>query len=412
MAVWTEPILHVDMDSFFVEVERLDRPELRHKPVAVGGVGGRGVIASASYEARKFGVRSAQPTSVAIRLCPQLTVVSPGHGRYGEVSALVFDIFRSFTPLVEGVSLDEAFLDVGGLQRHFATPLVVAETVRQRIRSELGLPASVGIAASKFIAKLASEAAKPDGLMHIPLETQTEFLHALPVEALWGVGPATLAGLQKLGIETVADLALVPAATLNRNLGPSLGSHLLALASGVDLRPVEPESEARSISVEETYSDDLVGTDLVEAALLAHSQQLAVRLRRAGLGARTLSLKVRFSDFTTLTRSRTLAHPIGQARDIYRSALELSTQVPMSQPIRLLGLAGSSLESAGSPGQLSLDSDEAWHRLGEAVAEVQDRFGAHSVEPARLLARPGDSSLRSRGDRAVGDDQLPENPDN
>jgi DNA polymerase-4 len=208
--VWTEPILHVDMDSFFVEVERLDRPELVGKPVAVGGPGPRGVIASASYEARAFGVRSAQPTATARRVCDELIVIPPRHGRYGDLSTEVFSIFRAFTPLVEGLSLDEAFLDVGGLRLHFESPVAVGDAVRERIRSDLGLPASVGVAAVKFVAKLASEAAKPDGMRHIPIDGQMDFLHSLPASAMWGVGPATLAALARLGVETVGDIAALP----------------------------------------------------------------------------------------------------------------------------------------------------------------------------------------------------------
>ncbi len=388
------------MDSFFVEVERLDRPELRGRPVAVGGVGGRGVIASASYEARALGVRSAQPTGMARQLCPDLVVVAPAHNRYADMSGRVFDIFRSVTPLVEGLSLDEAFLDVFGLRRHFDSPVEIGELVRKRLKSELGLPASVGIASTKFVAKLASEAAKPDGLKLIPAESQQEFLSALPVEALWGVGPATLAGLQKLGLVSVGDLAQVPEATLSRTLGPSQGGHLLALAAGIDPRPVVPESGAKSISVEETYSRDLVGRDLIESALLAHSQQLAIRLRRSGFGARTVSLKVRFADFTTVTRSHTMPHAISQGRDLYHVALELLSQVPDEGPVRLLGLGGSSFEDTESSGQMSIDSDDAWHRMGEVVAEVQDRFGSDSLAPARLLGRESTDS----GERVAGAD--------
>jgi DNA polymerase-4 len=387
------------MDSFFVEVERLGRPDLRGRPVAVGGVGGRGVIASASYEARGFGVRSAQPTAVAMRLCPQLEVISPAHSRYGEISARVFELFRSVTPMVEGLSLDEAFLDVSGLKKHFQSPVVIGETVRARLRTELSLPASVGVASNKFIAKLASEAAKPNGLKHIPSESQLQFLHALPVEELWGVGPATLAGLQKLGIVTVGDLSSIPEPTLIRNLGPSQGSHLLALASGIDSRTVVPDTASKSISVEETYSVDLEGRSLVEAALLAHSQQLAQRFRQAGLGARTISLKVRFADFTTVTRSRTVAHVISQARDLYRVGLDLLTSVPDDQSIRLLGLGGSSFELAEAPGQISIDDEDAWHRVGDAVAEVQDRFGVSALKPARLLGDGRERMLGSDPDK-------------
>ncbi len=375
------------MDAFFVEVERRRDPSLIGLPVAVGGTGGRGVIASASYEARRHGVRSAQATATALRLCSDLIVVSPSHDRYGEVSAEVFEVFRAFTPRVEGLSLDEAFLDVSGLRKHFDAPVEVAIAIRVEIRSRLGLPASVGVASSKFIAKLASEAAKPDGYRHVPLETQLEFLHQLPVGSMWGVGPATLAGLQRLGVVTVADLAELPEQTVLATLGPTHGRHLLELARGVDNRPVIPDTEAKSISVEETYARDLEGRETMETALLAHSQRLADRLRRAGLGARTVTLKVRYEDFSTITRSVTLSGPIDSPRDLYHRALELLGSVDVDRPVRLLGLGGSGLEGESQPRQLDLAGDESWVKVSEAVADVRDRFGDHSVEPARLLDR-------------------------
>ena len=387
--MWLEPILHVDLDAFFVEAERLRDAGLIGKPVAVGGTGNRGVIASASYEARAYGVRSAQPTATALRLCRDLVVVPPSHGVYGDLSARVFEVFRGFTPYVEGLSLDEAFLDVSGLSRHFSTSIEVALAVREEIRGQLGLPASVGIASSKFMAKLASEAAKPDGYRHIPKETELEFLHALPVESLWGVGPATLAGLQRLGVVTIGDLAEIPEPAVLGSLGPSQGRHLLDLARGVDHRPVTPDVEAKSISVEETYDPDLEGAEVIEAALLAHSQRLADRLHRSGLAARTLTLKLRFSDFTTVNRSVTSGAVIDGARDIYLTAIELLGQVEIDRPVRLLGLGGSGLEPAGEPRQIPIGTEENWSRVDEAVAVVRERFGEHSVEPARLLRGPG-----------------------
>lgn len=385
--MWTEPILHVDMDAFFVEVERLADPSLVGIPVAVGGTGNRGVIASASYEARVHGVRSAQPTVTALRLCRDLIVVPASHGRYGEMSARVFEIFREFTPYVEGLSLDEAFLDVSGLRRHFATTVDVAVSVRSEIRSRLGLPASVGIASSKFLAKLASESAKPDGFRHIPRETELEYLHDLPVEALWGVGPATLAGLQRLGVASIGDLAELPEATVLGALGRSLGRHLLDLSRGIDPRPVIPDTEAKSISVEETYERDLVGREVIETALLAHAQRLADRLRRSGLTARTVTLKVRYDDFSTITRSVTPGGAIDSPRQLYLTATELMGNVDPGRPVRLLGLGGSGLESSEEPRQLPLDTDPNWVRVADAVSEVWERFGEHSVEPARLLGR-------------------------
>jgi DNA polymerase-4 len=387
--VWTEPILHADMDAFFVEVERRRDPTLLGVPVAVGGAGGRGVIASASYEARRRGVSSAQPTAIALRNCPELVVVAPSHDVYAAVSAEVFQIFRGFTPLVEGLSLDEAFLDVSGLRRHFESPVDVAIAIRAEIRAQLGLPASVGIAPSKYLAKLASEAAKPDGLRHIPVGAQLEFLHALPIGSLWGVGPATLAGLARLGLETVGDLAELPDQTAITALGPAQGRLLLDLARGIDLRPVVPDGETKSISVEETYERDLEGRETIESALLAHSQRLAGRLRRSALGARTLTLKLRYQDFTTITRSITLAGPIDSPRDLFRIACDLLATVDVDHPVRLLGLGGSGLEEPGQGGRLDIDSTEAWHRLEDAVAEVRQRFGDRSVDPARLLDRKG-----------------------
>ncbi len=386
--MWDESILHVDLDAFFVEAERLRDPGLLGRPVAVGGTGGRGVIASASYEARAHGVRSAQPTSIALRLCRDLIVVPPAHGRYGELSAAVFAIFRQFTPLVEGLSVDEAFLDVSGLRRHYSGPLEVATTLRAAIRARVGLPASVGVAASKFMAKLASEAAKPDGELHVPKETELVFLHALPVEALWGVGPATLAGLQRLGVGTIGELAELPEATVVSSLGPTQGRHLLDLAHGIDPRPVTPDTGAKSISVEETFDRDLEGIEVMTTALLAQAQRLSDRLHRSGLAARTVTLKVRFSDFSTITRSVTADGAVDSPRALFATATDLLGQVALDRPVRLLGLGSSALELADEPRQLPIESDESWARIAEAVAEVRDRYGEHSVEPARLLKAP------------------------
>lgn len=351
----------------------------------MGGTGPRGVIASASYEARAFGVSSAQPTAAALRLCPHLRVVPATHGRYGEVSARVFAVFRSVTPLVEGLSLDEAFLDVRGLRNHYESPVAVGEVIRERIRTDPGLPASVGVASTKFVAKLASERAKPDGLCHVPEDEQLEFLHALAAKSLWGVGPATLAGLERLGVETVGDIAELPESALTRALGPTQGHHLHLLARGVDERRVEPDTEVKSISVEETYDDDLESRHVMEAALLAHAQRLASRLHRSGLATRTITLKVRHADFTTLTRSHTLDHAVSGARDLYRVAIGLLAHIDTQRPVRLLGLSGSSLEGEEEPRQLDLDGGAEWSRLDAAIAEVRDKYGDRAVEPARLI---------------------------
>jgi DNA polymerase-4 len=394
---WPEPILHVDMDSFFVEVERLTRPDLIGKPVAVGGAGPRGVIASASYEAREFGVRSAQPTATARRMCDELIVVPPDHHRYSDLSTEVFAIFRSFTPRVEGLSLDEAFLDVGGLRLHYPSPVAVGEAVRARIRSELGLPASVGVASVKFVAKLASEAAKPNGLQHVPVGDQLGFLHGLSASAMWGVGPATLAALARLGVETVGDIATLPESSLIAAVGPATGRHLHDLAHGHDPREVEPDIAAKSISVEETYDRDLEGVDVIETALLAHAQRLSGRLRRSGLKARTVTLKVRYPDFTTLTRAHTVGKAIDGSRQLFRIAVDLLHSIGDDvRPVRLLGLGGTALEPANAPTQLDIDDDAEWDRVEDAIAGVRERFGEDAVAPARLI--PENEPARSDRD--------------
>lgn len=373
------------MDSFFVEVERSIDPKLRGVPVAVGGTGGRGVIASASYEARAHGVRSAQSTAAALRACPGLIVVQPSHHKYGEMSVRVFEVFRSFTPVVEGLSLDEAFLEVSGLRRHYESPVEVGRQVRQRIRDELGLPSSVGVAATKLAAKLASERAKPDGLFHVPLSQQVEFIQLLPVSDLPGVGPATVAALERFGVGSVADLAEIPEATLGRAIGPANARHLLEIASGEDPRPVTPDHAAKSISVEETYAVDLDGRELLGAAVLAHAHRLSFRLRRSGVAVRTVTLKVRYGDFETVTRSRTGAGAIQGWRDLNRVASELLEDLAPERPVRLLGLGGSGIVPAAEAGQLGLDASVEWERVEDAVSDVRLKFGESSIKPARLI---------------------------
>jgi nucleotidyltransferase/DNA polymerase involved in DNA repair len=387
--MWTEPILHVDMDAFFVEVERLRRPDLVGVPVAVGGLGPRAVVAAASYEARVFGVHSAIPMTRARRLCPDLIVVPADHHEYRRMSEQVFEIFRSYTPLVEGLSLDEAFLDVSGLRRHHPGPEAVAADLRARIATELKLPASVGIAATKFVAKLASQAAKPDGVVHVHLDDQLEFIHALPLRALWGVGEATMAALETLGVETVGDIAVLPVSALERRVGAAHGRHLADLADGRDPRRVEPDTEAKSVSVEETYDTDLVGKAAVQTELLAHAETLASRLRRSGLAGRTVTVKIRYADFTTVTRSETHSTPTDVGRDLHRAAVRLVDRVDLAAPVRLVGLSASSLEPADTPRQLEVEEGDGWNRVAEAVEAVRLRFGDESVEPARLLGRRG-----------------------
>ncbi|NIS31252.1 MAG: DNA polymerase IV, partial [Actinobacteria bacterium] len=370
----------------FVEVERLRRPELRGRPVVVGGAGPRGVVASASYEARERGVRSAMPVARATRMAPGLTVVPPDHAEYRRVSALVFDILDGFTPSVERLSIDEAFLDVSGLRRHYDGAVEVAAAIRLAIRTELRLPASAGVAPNKLLAKLASEEAKPDGIRYVPAGGVQAFLHALPVGKLWGVGAATLAQLEKLGVATIGDLAAVPERTLERRLGATLGRHLHLLARGIDDRPVSSAGEAKSVSVEVTFDVDIVTTAGIEAELLRQSEQVAERLRRSGLSGRTITVKLRFSDFTTVTRSRSLESPTNVGRDVYRTARWLLQRSEVGErPVRLIGVGVSALESGTAPHQLATDRPPAWDDLADAVSSVRGRFGDGAVRPARLL---------------------------
>jgi len=393
------------MDAFFVEVERLTDPSLRGVPVAVGGAGNRGVVASASYEARSRGVRSAMPMVHARRACPDLRVVPPDQRAYGRASREVFEIIRSFTPEVEPLSVDEAFVDIGGLRLHYDTPGAVADAMRSAIRKQTGLPSSVGIATVKLLAKLASQDAKPDGVLVVPAGSELGYLHPKPVKALWGVGEATYARLEQLGVHTIGDLAAIPADTLIRRLGPSLGAHLSLLARAEDPRTVETGISAKSISVEQTYETDLVGGELLERELLRMTDRLARRLRRAKMAAHTVTLKVRFEDFTTITRSHTETIPIETGRDLHAVSLSLLERAAVgNRPVRLLGVGGDGLEDSGAPRQLDLAGSE-WDDIEEAVEEVRLRFGDGAVARARLVEGPqtlprGGDAGRESGSKA------------
>lgn len=386
-----EPILHVDMDAFYVEVERLDNRELMGHPVVVGGEGPRGVVASASYEARASGVRSAMPMSAARRMCPGLVIVPPRHRRYGEISEQVFSIFRDFTPLAQGLSVDEAFLDIRGLRFHYPAGRAVAEAIRARIRWELHLPASVGAATSLFLAKMASGHAKPDGVHIVTEGSERAFLEHLDIRELWGVGKATGSRLGSMGIATVGQLARVPLPLLRRHLGEAMGDHLHRLANGVDERVVEPHGAAKSISVEQTYGDDISGAEALRCQLLRQADQVAWRLRRAGLSGRTVSLKLRFADFKTITRAETLRAATDVSREIYKSCCRLLDRTGVGdRPVRLLGVAVSGLQPRDAPQQLLVGHEERWENLAEAVDELRVRFGRRAVEPARLRREGSD----------------------
>jgi DNA polymerase IV len=381
-------VLHVDMDAFYASVSLLERPELRGRPVIVGGGGTRGVVLSATYEARAFGVHSAMPMTRARRMCPQAVVVEPDHTRYAQVSAGVMEIFRDVTPLVEPLSLDEAFLDVAGAVRRLGSPAVIGELLRARVHDEQGITCSVGVASTKFVAKLASTRAKPDGLLVVPAERVVEFLHPLPVGALWGVGERTEEQLTRLGLRTVGDLAQTPTATLERALGPAAGRHLAALAWGRDPRSVVPHEPDRSVGAEETFGTDVDDPTVVRRELLRLSERVGSRVRRQGYRGRTVSIKIRFADFTTITRSRTLRDPTDVTRDIYATALDLYEALGLDRArLRLVGVRLEGLaEVEAAPEQLQLGAPEhGWRDADAAVDRAVRRFGRGAVRPAALV---------------------------
>src|SRR5262245_45320132 len=344
--------LHVDMDAFYASVEVRRQPELRGQPVVVGGSGPRGVVSSASYEARAFGVRSAMPGSQARRLCPQAVFLPPDMAAYSAASRDVMRIFADVTPLVEPLSVDEAFLDVAGARRLLGPPTQIAEHIRARIRSELNLTCSVGVASTKFMAKLASTRAKPDGLLVVKAEDALAFLHPLPVEALWGVGERTADVLRRLGLRTVGDVAQAPLGMLRQALGEAAAAHLHALAWARDPRRVTPERVEKSVGSETTFDVDVADPDVIRETLLALANGVAVRLRHAQVAGRTVAIKVRLSDFTTLNRSRTLGTPTDVARDIFDEAWSLFRALAPGDRIRLIGVRVEGLSASGEARQL------------------------------------------------------------
>ncbi|MEV5633128.1 DNA polymerase IV [Micromonospora tulbaghiae] len=382
-------ILHVDMDAFYASVEVRRRPELRGRPVVVGGVGPRGVVSSASYEARRYGVRSAMPTARARALCPGAVYLPPDFAAYTEASRAVMRIFRDVTPLVEPLSLDEAFLDVAGARRLFGRPADIAALIRRRVAEEQQLTCSVGVGPSKFVAKLGSTRAKPDGLLVVPAARVLEFLHPLPVSALWGVGERSADALRRLGLRTVRDLAEAPAGLLRRAVGESSATHLHELAWGRDPRGVTPEQVEKSIGAEVTFDTDVSDPDEIRRSLLALADKAGARLRAAGQVGRTVSLKVRFADFRTISRSRTLAVPTDTAREMFDTAWALWGVLAPGEPVRLVGVRMEGLAPAGeTPQQLTLGAPERGWREAEAAADAAAaRFGRSVIGPASLLGR-------------------------
>ena len=381
-------ILHVDMDAFYASVAERDDPTLKGKPVVVG-MGARGVVSSANYEARKFGVRSAMPLGQARRLAPHAIFVPVNMERNAEVSRHIMEIFHSFTPLVEPLSLDEAFLDVTGSQRLHGDGRVIAAKIRARVESEEGITCSVGIAPSKFIAKLASTYAKPNGMLEIEQSRILEFLHPLPVSAMWGVGPKTNEELARIGLTKIGDIAQTPRATLIRALGQSAGETLYELAWGRDYRSVTTDEPDKSIGAEETFLIDLDNHEEILRELLRMVERASHRLRDRGLVSKTIAIKIRFADFTTISRSKTVPLPISGVQECYEVVRNLYKALKLDRArIRLVGVSLENLsDGTGSPQQLLLgEREKGWREATAAMDAATKRFGRGSVRPARLVS--------------------------
>ncbi len=379
-------ILHVDMDAFFVSVELRARPELVGKPVIVGFPGGRSVVLSASYDCRARGIHSAMPMSQAIPLMPEATVIEPSHHKYSLASAQIMEYFHTLTPLVEQVSIDEAFLDVTGSMRLLGGPVQIAREIRAHIRQEMGLPASVGIAKNKFIAKLASTHAKPDGMAVVAPERTEEFLHDLPVSKMWGVGKRTAAQLQALGIETVGQLAMQNEERLISRLGEH-GRSLHLLSRGIDNRAVEITRDEKSISSEHTFAADITDLQVLEGELLRLSHKVGQRLRQQGKSANGVGLKIKYKDFSGITRSKALAAATDSSTKISEFVLALLRKLtPLAQPVRLIGVKAERLQDFELGLQFSLDPREEKAREAERIADqIGQKFPQSIVTPARFL---------------------------
>lgn len=383
-------IIHCDMDAFYASVAELDDPTLRGKPVVVGA-GIRGVVLSANYAARKFGIRAAMPVGRAKRMAPNAIFVSPDHHRYSEISAKVMQIFSSFTPFVEPLSLDEAFLDITGAQKLLGTPREIGQAIRKRVHEECGITCSVGIAPNKFIAKLASGHCKPNGLLEIKADRILTFLHPLPVSDLWGVGPKTAEQLQRLGLKTVSDVANTPLETLKRALGDATGEHIYELSWGRDFRSVVPDEPDKSISAAETFSYDIEDPEIILREYLRLTEKASARLRDKELYAKTISIKVRFADFSTITRSKTLPLPISSTQEIYQVVKDLYLALKLDRArLRLVGVSLENLRES-APQQLLLGQREkGWREAESAIDRATERFGEESVRPARLFNKGND----------------------
>ncbi len=391
-------ILHLDLDAFYASVEQLDDPSLRGRPVIVGGPSRRGVVCAASYEAREFGVRSAMPTARARKLCPQGVFLAPRFDRYGALSELVFGIYRRYTPLVEPLSLDEAFLDVTKSRALHGSGREIAAAVKRAVRGETGLTVSAGVAECKMAAKIASDLGKPNGLVEVAEGTVADFLAPLPVGRLWGVGKVTEAALRKWGIQTIGDLARFPEAVLAERFGVH-GQEMKTLALGRDPRPVVPDEESKSIGAEDTFEEDLAGEEALLPHLLDQSGRVARRLRAAGKKGRTVTLKLKYADFALVTRRCTLPAPTDDAATVFAAAKDDLRRADLSRPIRLTGVSvsgfgGDEERQLGlfAPRPADLGGDERRRALNAALDDLAGRFGDGAVRPATLAARRGRSN--------------------
>jgi DNA polymerase-4 len=381
----TRAILHCDMDAFYASIEQRDRPELRGRPVIVGGRGPRGVVSTASYEARKFGIHSAMPSAQARRLAPPDAVfVTPRMGVYSSVSAEIFNIFRKFTPAVEPLSLDEAFLDVGASEALFGSAARMAATIQEEVFARTQLTVSVGVATTKFVAKVASDYKKPRGLTVVAPGTEAEFLAPLPVRSLWGAGKATVTRLEQLGMHRIGDVARWPLEDLVRALGDSAGTHFHRLSHGLDPREVEPERDAKSIGRETTFDVDVESESELEYVLLQMSADVGRRLRAGRARATVVKLKLRYPPFVTMTRQRTLDAPTHDDVAMYKTALELLRETRRAnEPVRLIGLSCAGIEDVGSPRQATfaevIERDPNAERLHRAIDAIRNKFGDGAI---------------------------------
>ncbi|HEY5145336.1 MAG TPA: DNA polymerase IV [Polyangiaceae bacterium] len=383
-------ILHVDMDAFYASVEQRDDPSLRGRPVIVGGSSRRGVVLAASYEVRPFGVRSAMSMGEALRRAPHAIVVPPHRDRYEAASAQVFAIFRRYTPLVEPLSLDEAFLDVTASRGLFGDGEATARAIKRDVRAEVELTASAGVATCKFAAKIASDLRKPDGLVVVPVDGIASFLAPLPIERMWGVGPKTAPKMRELGFTTIGSLASAEPKTMVAHFG-TWGEQMILLARGEDDREVDPSGVALSIGAEETYEDDLRDAESIRRTLLEHAGRVARRLVRNGLSARTVVVKIKYSDFTIRSRRATLPEPVQDTDAIYRAAVSLLARLPIeSRRVRLTGVSVSGIEPGGPPLTLIPDVEaERRLKIEQVSARISERFGdERTVTRATLLKKP------------------------